>query len=527
MKLFFKILCAFSLIFSLFSCSLKTDAIGNSKIYLVGLGLDYYGIANPLSTCDNDIYAFTKQLYALSPSSSNIDSLLFLRTAKDEYVLEGFADSCFTRCGLQVKSAPTTELRRNGEWISGGVRFRIGATDMTDAEKSDDSNSKWGSCLQYFNASTKEKPNNFALAYKSGLSVYIFDPADSSTPKESRIIPDKTSISYKNNIRQSFSFTYEDNKYQDDSIYEIDDSRPNDSAKLTPTYITSQSGFKPSYLYKIDDDDWNHFFIYKCNIMQKTQWGYWGKNESIPKNTIYVPDKIDAWLSSKNIGKDDVFIFYYTGHGAGYSSDDGMKTGIAGELCIRGSESNKYSTIGPEEILNLFEQNEKLKKCNKVYIIDACYSGNFVKIADNSSLVSSDLLATLSINNGSKIYDICDGSDILHSFFQPTSYNSQNKYQKSWVISATSCKNTSFAGTDIYEGSGRRFSAFTSCMLTSLGYDVTRAISTDRMKNKRITLYDIYSSVVESIPDSIKYRTEYEYAQNPQATLLPVDLILF
>src|SRR5690554_1899225 len=86
------------------------------------------------------------------------------------------------------------------------------------------------------------------------------------------------------------------------------------------------------------------------------------------KDSYPTKDKILAKVSSilETLNENDLFIFYYAGHGYTHSGD----LAVASD-----SAKNIYETLKVKELLDEFN---KIEKGHAVMILDSCYSGQFV-----------------------------------------------------------------------------------------------------------------------------------------------------
>ena len=99
-----------------------------------------------------------------------------------------------------------------------------------------------------------------------------------------------------------------------------------------------------------------------CDLVYMIQKGY-----SVPYSDDMYPNKENVLRmirsQSNTLDSDDLFIFYYAGHG---------QTGPAGEMFLAtGYDNTSYSKLDIVDILNALYS----LKCRSIVILDSCYSG--------------------------------------------------------------------------------------------------------------------------------------------------------
>lgn len=185
-------------------------------------------------------------------------------------------------------------------------------------------------------------------------------------------------------------------------------------------------------------------------------------------------DLIKAFsIIRKNITEDDIFIFYYSGHG--YPSDGTMAFTYSSQM-LPLELISEVSTISGKKLI----------------IMDSCYSGNYVQ---DEEFVNSSLKDAF--------------SSILSS----------NKYMDEdiWVMAASQRIQRAW-------DSGEH-GFFTKALLTLLGYDV----ETETAKNNTsgVISYLTLARKIPSLMETTPGYEDYEMVQYPLYTSTTRDLILF
>ena len=498
-----------------FSCSLSIYDAPKSNIYLIALSNDYYvakdNNGNKFSTlaqCDNDYYSILDQFHRLS---SNIESLSFIGQFGKKYVIEGFNEDDFVRSGLCINSKPATDesMIYAGWTVPNTYEFRIGQSDMSEDEKNNPESDKWGSKLEYY---TDEKGEVF-LTYSDNLSVYAkSNPND--TYNEIRI-PHLTEF----NKPVRFSSETDDEYYKRCSLFTFyyDNKLFRDLSEYDCSLPINSKIYNGKYLSRINDDNYNNFHTFRYVGDNEKNWVWKTDKTTDSTSIVYIQDEIKKFLDSKSIKPSDIIFFYYTGHGIRLGNDENDDNGA---LCITDSDDTVVG-IRPSTAMDLFSSYN----CHKVFMIDACYSGNFVNVANSSTLRGIEKYIKKLSSNG--YYFFLDSDNVFNSIFSYKDFSTDSNYKDTWVLSATTSLNTSLAGYSLYGGIGNRYSLFTLSVLNRLGFDTKYAIRDNCKQNVgRVSVFDIYKSSIEDFPKFIRQFKD-EIAQNPTSNVNPVNLLIF
>lgn len=176
--------------------------------------------------------------------------------------------------------------------------------------------------------------------------------------------------------------------------------------------------------------------------------------------------QIKAGCSSK-----DILLFYYAGHGLGSSSE------LNGKLVF----SSGYSTTGTDDYsMTVDELADSLSSisCNKVIILDSCYSGAHVDNSFNSF------------------------SNALKSLF------TKRETANTWIIAAASESEESREAVIVRNGKSHGF--FTYALLSYFGYDFVNEASSCTSGSYTINEAATYA----------KDNIIYPYSLNQHVTLL-------
>ena len=98
----------------------------------------------------------------------------------------------------------------------------------------------------------------------------------------------------------------------------------------------------------------------ECDLTYMIQEGY-----TVPYSDDFYPNKdnVIKMIKNQDLDSDDLFIFFYAGHG---------QTGQSGEMFLAtGNDSTSYSKLSITDILNALYT----LKCRSIVILDSCYSG--------------------------------------------------------------------------------------------------------------------------------------------------------
>ena len=195
-------------------------------------------------------------------------------------------------------------------------------------------------------------------------------------------------------------------------------------------------------------------------------------------------------LESIETESDDLIIFHYSGHGDSNGSlvmPDGTR-------------------LNPDDLLYRLRRAQGMKCA----FIDSCYSGRFV--AGESTLINGEIFYEGQLVSESFTNALLPSLRMFFTISEPSYWNT-------WVLSAATSEQLSYDSWN--EGLDRQseFGAFTYYLLKALGYRMDTG--TPALPDGRITFYTLYSRIKDSMSETLWKRA------TPQATLSPVDLVLF
>ena len=185
----------------------------------------------------------------------------------------------------------------------------------------------------------------------------------------------------------------------------------------------------------------------------------------------------------------DLIIFHYSGHG-----EEGSGAFAPGP--------SQNARLYPEELIETL----KLIDGKKCLFIDSCYSGNLIE--DKGALTSGERFDDNELVSDSIL------NSIIPAIEKSFSSNAENT--EIWTFTAATSEQLSY---DSY--TDENYGAFTYYLLRALGYDTDNQEATIPGNGGDITFYDIVNEVKKSMPADLRR------AASPQATLLPLDLVLF
>ncbi len=211
-------------------------------------------------------------------------------------------------------------------------------------------------------------------------------------------------------------------------------------------------------------------------------------------NVLKFIQKLDA-------GKDDLIIFHYSGHG---DTDGSLVTVVDENYTL-------VDKVGTNNIIQTLSAYNP--EAVKVMLIDACYSGNYIKDGVLASADKIEIEDRKEIYTGTSIKDTLEGS--LSIAFGKDSYGTPNLY----VLAAASKNQEAADYLDNGERNQEYYGAFSFYLLRALGFDTAGTKPVE--STKEITLYSLYEDIWNSFPSSKKEE------QTPRVTLSPIDVVLF
>ncbi len=195
-------------------------------------------------------------------------------------------------------------------------------------------------------------------------------------------------------------------------------------------------------------------------------------------------------LETLEAGPDDLLIFHYSGHG---DTNGSLVMPDGGKLT-------------PDELLYALRKVPGFKCA----FIDSCYSGRFVR--DTGSLTSGERFTDGKLVSESFINAMLPSLKMLFTAGCPAN-------DRMWILSAATSGQLSYDSWDDGRDRQNEFGAFSYYLLKALGYRMDEG--TPGLGGNRITFYGLYDSIKNMMSDTLWRQA------TPQATLTPVDLILF
>ena len=188
---------------------------------------------------------------------------------------------------------------------------------------------------------------------------------------------------------------------------------------------------------------------------------------------------------SEKVKENDIFIFYYAGHGNKKGELIFYATSGATDNSLTVNEEWQFT---PTQLLSLISNNIK---GNKLLILDSCYSGNFIEDEVKESSFASAY------------------RDIIKSY-EKRSENlwimaAAQKYQKSWEEN--------------------KHGLFTAALLNSLGYDTTTNTPSSAYSGV-VSFLELSKDILIKLGWHLDYGI-YDLTQYPLYTSTHKDLVLF
>lgn len=195
-------------------------------------------------------------------------------------------------------------------------------------------------------------------------------------------------------------------------------------------------------------------------------------------------------LETLEADEQNLIIFHYAGHGdqnGSFVMPDGTR-------------------LNPDDLLYRLRRIPGMKCA----FIDSCYSGRF--IANDTALMNGELFDDGQLVSETFANMLMPSLKLFFTITEPSYWNT-------WVLTAASTDQLSYDSWD--EGYDRQdeFGAFTYYLLKALGYRMDSG--TPALPDGRITFYTIYDRIKQTMSETLWKRA------TPQATLTPVDLVLF
>lgn len=187
----------------------------------------------------------------------------------------------------------------------------------------------------------------------------------------------------------------------------------------------------------------------ECNLTYMIQEGY-----TVPYSDDMYPNKDNIIKriksQSQTLDADDLFIFFYAGHG---------QTGASGEMFLAtGYDSTSYSKLGITDILNALYS----LKCRSIVILDSCYSG---MLDPTNPTVPGNIAGMTDPQNGNYLNDF---SSSLKDIFGKPWYETS----KITVLASASAREVAADGARVVlsDGTTEIHGYFTAALLTNLGW---------------------------------------------------------
>ena len=218
----------------------------------------------------------------------------------------------------------------------------------------------------------------------------------------------------------------------------------------------------------------------------------------------YGAEDVLTFLSSLESSDDDLVIFFYAGHG-GAEDENGKGAVLYFDPVISNTQ------IYTDDLLEALSEVAG----KKWLVLDCCYSGEAV--------TSSDLFSHMefSVSNGKTVLSSESGIEAIKDAFS-SSAGSVEGNDDIWVMAA--CQDTQLS----YESGKYTHGFFTAGLVSALGYDLEEE-EAGRSSESKLTFYSVFSEAVKIVDELIseEYGSSVSSWETPQATLTPVDLILF
>ncbi len=223
----------------------------------------------------------------------------------------------------------------------------------------------------------------------------------------------------------------------------------------------------------------------------------------------------------KEVEENDVFIFHYSGHG-----------GENGEILVNKINPEETSSRDIKVLIDEdFKPSDLLGwinrlKCNKVLMMDCCFSGKYVT---NSGLYSGDSFRT-DTNINKTVIDYWEGNKLMQSvknavenFGKP----SDSVYKKLWVLAACTDKQEAReVSTKDSEDKDVEAGPLSLSSCSYFGYN-SKDEKANVYENTRFTVNGIYEYMRKMIEGINYYGKSLTYYSTPQSNTKPVDLVLF
>ncbi len=212
--------------------------------------------------------------------------------------------------------------------------------------------------------------------------------------------------------------------------------------------------------------------------------------ESAEKTGWTMTDVLET-VGSLNPNENDIVIFTYSGHGD-----------VNGALQTNPDGENYDST-------NVADIKEKFSSIpgRKVFIIDSCYSGQFI---------SQNILESTETFKGSKVKDTYTGEDKISAIKNSTLTKKNDDYPSLWIMTAAGKGQEASDSLHAGEPFQSYYGAFSYYFLSAIGYDMDN--NTSKKRSGELTFYSIYSYIRSAFPS-------YEISiQTPRASLKRLDL---
>lgn len=241
-----------------------------------------------------------------------------------------------------------------------------------------------------------------------------------------------------------------------------------------------------STMYTSEGYEFSATLIYDSNssIYYKTHRnGTLSAETSFGSTNIFSDTTIlESLIENENIGKDDITIIHYSGHGNDNTGD------LVGPYFVLNSNND---TISPTRLLSIV----KALKGYKLLLLDSCYSGNF----------SFDEEGDTSVADAYRNLFSDDDLDLTYTwgaFASSSSEQSMEVTVNKWL---------------------ERHGAFTAAVLNSLGFDLTT--ETARTPSRTITVSSLFNDT-KSYIDSLKSNSKI-ITQTTTDSSNFIDLVLF
>lgn len=186
-----------------------------------------------------------------------------------------------------------------------------------------------------------------------------------------------------------------------------------------------------------------------CNLIYMLQEGY-----SVPYNDDMYPNKENIIKmikrQSQNLDADDLFVFFYAGHG---------QTGPSGEMFLAtGYDSTSYSKLGITDLLNALYS----LKCRSIVILDSCYSG---MLDPSNPTIPGNVAGMTDPQNGNYRNDF--SSSLMEIFGKPW-----YEMSKITVLASASAREVAADGSKVVlsDGTVETHGYFTTALLANLGW---------------------------------------------------------